>query len=77
LVARVRWSDGCANSFGFRAGEHLATLSSERYHEWHELTSKLPWDLPAGPLDVDLLNLETGVALDWWELRRDAPITGR
>ncbi|MDT8391844.1 MAG: hypothetical protein RRC34_15185 [Lentisphaeria bacterium] len=68
LAAKVWWSDGCSNSVAFQVGSERLILSSGEYGRWHTLKSPRLINLPAGPLTLSILAIETGVQIDWWEL---------
>ena len=70
LFARVHWKDGCANSVRFQAGGETTTFASEIFRRWHVLTAKRAIRLEAGSLEVVAHNLEDGVWIDYWGLRR-------
>ena len=70
LEARVFWDDGCSNSLLFQLGETSITLASEMFKQWHVLDAPQRLPLHKGALTVRVLNLEDGVKLDWWVLRR-------
>lgn len=69
LFARVYWADGCANSIGFRLGGQEIRLSDEIYQRWHHLESRTVIELPAGTLQLQLVNIEDGVMVDYVGLR--------
>lgn len=69
LFAQVQWSDGCGNSMAFRIGGQDIRLADEVYGRWHQITGAVVLDLPAGDLQVQLVNLEDGVMLDLVGLR--------
>jgi len=70
LHARVYWADGCSNSFAFEIAESTVVLTSETYGRWHVVESPRQLELERGELEVTIHNLEDGVRLDYWQLRR-------
>lgn len=69
LFARVYWADGCGNSIGFRLGGHEVRLADEIYQRWHHIEARTAVELPAGTLQVQVVNLEDGVMVDYIGLR--------
>jgi len=65
LFARVQWSDGCGNSIAFRLAGQEVRLADEVYERWHQVTGAVTLDLPAGDVQVQAVNLEDGVMLDY------------
>jgi hypothetical protein len=70
LYARVFWEDGCSNSVEFRLGTESVVFASELFGQWHVLDAKRPMALDKGPLKVEVRNLEDGIRVDYWGLRR-------
>ena len=68
--AQVFWGDGCSNSLRIEAGGQPALLSSEVFRKWHTLTSKRTFRLPAGRTTLSVHNVENGIRLDYWDLKR-------
>ncbi|MDX9979529.1 MAG: hypothetical protein RBU25_05700 [Lentisphaeria bacterium] len=69
LFARVYWADGCANSIGFRLSGQEIRLADEIYQRWHHIEDRTPIELPAGTLQLQIVNLEDGVMVDYVGLR--------
>lgn len=65
FFARVQWSDGCGNSIAFRIAGQEIRLADEVYERWHQVTGVIPLDLPAGDVQVQAVNLEDGIMLDY------------
>jgi hypothetical protein len=45
-------------------------FASELFGQWHVLDAKRPMALDKGPLKVEVRNLEDGIRVDYWGLRR-------
>jgi hypothetical protein len=75
LWARVKWNDGCGNSFSlqFNNGPRLITGNDAVFQEWHWLSVD-NIALPKGPIRVTISNREDGVALDKLLLTDDAAL---
>jgi len=69
LFARVFWADGCANSIAFRIGDQEVRLSDEIYQRWHHIEGRTVFELPAGTVQLQVVNLEDGVMVDYVGLR--------
>ena len=73
FVARVMWQDGCSNSIAFDIGDTRGFVSSELFGVWHELTSRQTYELPVGPVEVTIQNIEDDVQIDYMRLIRTGP----
>jgi len=70
LSARVLWKDGCGNSVRFEIGRESCVLADDVFGEWHTLQGKRVFSLSAGTTSVVIHNLEDGIHVDYWELRK-------
>ena len=68
---RAFWTDGCSNSIGCVIGEKEMIVSDERFKEWHWVSSPAQVELPGGPAELRLKNLEDGIMIDQILLTRD------
>jgi len=68
---RAFWTDGCSNSIGCAIAGKEVTVSDELLDEWHWLSSPVQVELPGGPADLSLKNLEDGIMIDQILLTRD------
>ena len=71
--ARVRWQHGCANSLAFRLQGRQVLLASDRYEQWHILTSAGQLALTDPPAELILQSLEPGILIDFVELLKMEP----
>ncbi len=70
LSARVHWLDGCSNSIGFTVDNDHLMLTSDLFTQWHEVAARRTVRLEAGRTRVIIRNVEDGVRVDYWVLRR-------
>ncbi len=70
LYARVYWQDGCSNSLLFETPAEQRILASDTFLRWHTLEARKPLLLRKGNVKVQICNVEDGVRLDAWGLRR-------
>ena len=70
FFAQVFWEDGCSNSLRVETAGQPAVISSEVFRAWHTLASKKTFHLPAGRVPLKVRNLEDGIRLDYWGLKR-------
>jgi len=70
LSARVYWLDGCSNSIGFTVDNDNLMITSDLFCQWHDVTARRTVDLKTGRTRVIIRNLEDGVCVDYWVLRR-------
>lgn len=70
LYARVKWLDGCSNSIKFSLNDQQVTLTSDIFKKWHVLTTPRVLSLSKQPQEGIIQNLENGIKIDYWGLRR-------
>jgi hypothetical protein len=70
LYARVYWQDGCSNSLLFETPADQRMLASDTFLRWHTLEARKPLLLRKGSAKIQICNVEDGVRLDAWGLRR-------
>jgi len=70
LYARVYWQDGCSNSLLFETPAAERVLASDTFLRWHTLEARKPLLLRKGRARIQVSNVEDGVRLDFWGLRR-------
>ncbi len=70
FMARVYWKDGCGNSLGFLVNGRLFELTSGLYKQWHILNTRRTAHLKRGKHTVKIKNLEDGIRVDYWSLKR-------
>lgn len=70
LYASVYWQDGCSNSLLFETPAAHRTLASDTFLRWHTLEARKPLLLRKGRVKIQVRNVEDGIRLDSWGLRR-------
>lgn len=70
---RVKWTDGCGNSFFVKIGNNSPAVFGQdgTYGTWHWFKIQAGFSLPAGPVTIIVQNREDGSKIDQFLLTKD------